>query len=240
MNRIKEFYVKSLQNHQDHSLVQASIWSFRTVRDLRSVTKSSNVLTTADRSAILFRGVMAGLAWLPINLVAIPYIFAIGAEKKHRISQLHEIAPGLYLGTEQAAKSATVLKQEGITTVLSILDAPIEVPKDQITNHLWLVMEDYPDVDIAPIVEQALKFVHEAEQNNQKVLVHCQMGMSRSASIMVSLIQELWGMTPQEAIDYVENKRPVIDINYGFKKQILRSDDEEPRLNPRLLPKMDG
>lgn len=225
MDRIKDFYVKSLQDHQDHSIVQASIWTFRTIRDLRSVTKKSHVLTVSDRVKVLFRGLMAAVVWVPVNIIAIPYTFAVGkGSKKHHVQQLHEIAPGLYLGTDQAAKSKTLLKQEGITSVLSILDTEIDVPKDQISNHLWLLMEDYPDVDIAPIVEQALKFVHEAQQNNEKVLVHCQMGMSRSASIMVSLVQKLWGMEPKEALDFVNSKRPVIDINYGFKKQIKRSE----------------
>lgn len=223
MIKVKDFYVKSLQDHQDHSLVQASIWTFRTIRDLRSVPAKSKILTPAHRTAVLFRGLLAALLWFPINAVAIPYIFAMGSvnKKKFKVQQLHEIAPGLYLGTDQAAKSATLLKQEGITTILSILDTKIEVPVEK-DKHLWLVMEDYPHVDIAPIVEQALRFVHDAHQNHERVLVHCQMGMSRSASIMVMLVQQLWGMEPQEALEYVKSKRMVVDINYGFKKQILK------------------
>lgn len=223
MSKVSEYFIKSLQDHQDHSVVQASIWTFRTIGDLRSVFAKSQVLKTSDRVKILFRGFLAIAAWLPVNLVAIPYVFAMGARKNQKFQQLHAITQGLYLGTEQAARSFSLLKKEGITCVLSILDAPVEVPKDQIKNHLWLVMEDSPEVDIRPIAEKALSFVREARQQNQKVLVHCKMGMSRSASVMVSLVQKLLGMKPKEALAYVSQMRPVIDLNFGFKKQILRS-----------------
>lgn len=229
MNAIKDSYVKSLQDYQHHGLIQASTWTFRTIRDLRSVSHESKVLTSADRAAIFFRGMLAVLAWLPVNLLAIPYTFIVGAISKNHskpkpIRQLHEITPGLYLGSDQAAKSQAMLQKKKITAVLSILDHDIEVPKDQVSRHLRLSMEDYPDVDIAPVAEKALEFVREAQKNNQRVLVHCQMGMSRSASIMTKLVQELYGMTPEEALKQVKERRPVVDLNYGFEQQILRSD----------------
>lgn len=137
--------------------------------------------------------------------------------------QLHEITPGLYLESDQAAKSATMLKQKHIISVLSILDLNTPIPKDQVTRHKWIKLENYHDVNIAPVVEKALKFVQKSHQENQNVLVHCQMGMSRSATVMVSLMQKLWGMSPEKAIAHVKSKRPVINLNYGFKQQILRS-----------------
>lgn len=228
MNAIKNSYVKSLQNYQDHGLIKASTWTFRTIRDLRSVSHESKVLTTADRAAIFFRGMVAVLAWLPVNLLAIPYTFILGAihknhQKPRPMPQLHEITPGLYLGSDQAAKSKTILKSKEITAVLSILDHDIKVPKSQVSQHLRLEMEDYPDVDIAPVAKRALEFVKEAQRNNQKVLVHCQMGMSRSTSIMTKLVQELSGMSPREALKHVKRQRSVVDLNYGFEQQILRS-----------------
>lgn len=227
MNAVVDFYTKNLQDFLDRPLIQASGWSFRTIRDLRSVTKKSDVLTTADRVAIFFRGIIAILAWFPIHLLAIPYTFIMGSLKQKNkikpIPQLHEIAPGLYLGSDQAAKSATMLKEKNITSVLSILGSETQVPKDQVTRHKWIKMEDYPDVNIAPVVEQALKFVQQSHQENQNVLIHCKMGMSRSASVMVSLMQKISGMPPEKAIAHVKSKRPVIDMNYGFKQQILRS-----------------
>jgi protein-tyrosine phosphatase len=226
VNSIKDTYVKSLQDHQDRGLIQASTWSFRTIRDLRSLREHSDVLTRRDRAKIFFRGIGATIAWLPINLFAIPYTFTLASNRKNKpaaMPQLHKITPYLYLGTEQAAKSRRILNENKITQVLTILDHNIDVPKDQVKKHKWIAMEDYPHVDIRPAVKEALEFVRKARAKGQTVLIHCQMGMSRSASVAVAVVKALENMSPDNAIKYVKKKRPIIDLNYGFKKQILRS-----------------
>jgi protein-tyrosine phosphatase len=190
---------------------------------MRSVSHSSNVLTTSDRVAILFRGLGAALSWLPVNLVAIPYTLSRSGEPADSaVAQLNEIVPGLYLGTDQAAQSKAMLSQHGITAVLSILDYTVNVPSDQVEKHKVISIEDYPDVDIGPATQEAIVFVTKQQAKNRNVLVHCQMGMSRSASVMVGLVQEILQLTPEEAIEHVKSKRPVIDINYGFRKQLVR------------------
>jgi hypothetical protein len=62
-----------------------------------------------------------------VHLLAIPYTLAMGALKKRypkmaTVPKLHEITPGLYLGTIQAATDEKLLKQHGITYVLSVVD----------------------------------------------------------------------------------------------------------------------
>lgn len=228
MNSIRETYKQNLQDYQHHSIIKASTWTYCTLLDFRSSTKKSNTLTLADRIAIFFRGIVGALAHLPIKLIAIPYTLAIGAVHKKTqkfppMQQLHAIIPGLYLGSAQAAQNETLLKTHGITAVLSVIDYEIKVPKNQVSNHAWLVLKDDPDADIAPVAEKALEFVQEAHKNNQNVLVHCYMGKSRSASIMIKLVQKLNNMAPAEAIAYVKSKRPIVAPNYGFKQQILRS-----------------
>lgn len=221
MEPVRDVYVKTLQNYQDRKLIQASIWTFRTIRDLKSVKQKSEVLTTANRVAIFFRGMMAVSVWLPVNTVAIPYTFGLGllGKKESAGPQLHQITEDLYLGTDQAARSADILKDKNITAVLSILDFDIEVP-DEVTRHKRIAIEDYPHVDLTKAIKEAKAFVKKARKNNQKILVHCNMGMSRSASIMVALVQDILDKERKDAIDYVKEKRPVIDINYGFKKQL--------------------
>lgn len=60
-----EFYLKGLQDFQDLPIVQASTWTFRTVRDLRSVAKKGNVLTASDRAAIFLEGCSPWLCGFP-------------------------------------------------------------------------------------------------------------------------------------------------------------------------------
>jgi len=225
MTSIKEKYVKTLQDFQDRPLIKASLWTFRTIRDLRSVTKKSNVLTCSDRIVILLRGIAAILIWLPVNLIAIPYTFMLCALHKKIVPtpQLHEIIPGLYLGTDQAAECVNTLKKHGITSVLSVIDFKVNVPTEQVSDQEHVSIEDYPHVDISPAINQAIKFVEKARKENRKVLVHCNMGKSRSASVMVGLVQNINQVDSRAALNLVRKKRSVVDINYGFKKQLQRT-----------------
>lgn len=227
MRPIAEFYIKTLQDFQDRPIIRASTWASRTIKDLGSVTKPSAVLTLADRVVILFRGILAILIWLPVHLLAVPYTLILGAwqNKYHNLAtvpHLHEITPGLYLGTYRAATNENMLKQHAITSVLSVVDFDVIVPRDQIVKHLTIPMKDDPDVDIAPVRTKAIAFVRKALAKKRKVLVHCRMGKSRSAAIMAALVQDILKIGPQAAMEYVSSKRPGIHINYGFCQQLLR------------------
>lgn len=224
MTKIKNFYIKSLQNHQDRCLIRASIWTFRTIRDLRSVGIKNSVLTCADRTAIFFRGFLALLAWLPVNILAIPYTFILGAmsRKSKAAPQLHEIVPGLFVGTDQAARSAETLKKHDITSVLSVIDFDVDVPDGQVAKKKRISIEDYPHVDISQAVRKAVKFVELSKSEGRNVLVHCNMGQSRSAGIVAGVIQNLKQVDSRTAINIVKKGRPCVHINYGFKKQLQR------------------
>lgn len=50
-----------------------------------------------------------------------------------------------------------------------------------------------------------------------RILIHCQVGMSRSASIAIALISKLEGMSMKEAWNLTREKRSIIQPNEGFK-----------------------
>ena len=54
-----------------------------------------------------------------------------------------------------------------------------------------------------------------------KVLVHCQVGMSRSATIVIGyLMRKFPDMTLNKAFRFVKSKRPIVNPNEGFIKQL--------------------
>ena len=76
-------------------------------------------------------------------------------------------------------------------------------------------MEDDEDEDIFPHFEPSHTFIDSfIEKNN--VLVHCQGGISRSASIVISYIMRIKKMEFQEALKFVRSKRYQICPNQGF------------------------
>jgi protein-tyrosine phosphatase len=79
-------------------------------------------------------------------------------------------------------------------------------------GHLILNMVDAPDPSYIPkeIIDKALKTINE-KISNQKVLVHCNQGMSRSAVIGM-LFLHLKGLLPD---DFYEAEKKFLEI-YAF------------------------
>ena len=58
----------------------------------------------------------------------------------------------------------------------------------------------------------------EALCNHQnRVLVHCGFGVSRSASLVIMFLMKQWNVSYDEAYDYVKACREIIEPNEGFK-----------------------
>jgi atypical dual specificity phosphatase len=57
-----------------------------------------------------------------------------------------------------------------------------------------------------------------AQEN--RVLVHCLAGVSRSATIVIAYLLATTAMTAEEATEFVRSKRSIVRPNYGFTKQL--------------------
>ena len=70
---------------------------------------------------------------------------------------------------------------------------------------------------ILPIIVPILLI---ALQEGKRILIHCQAGMSRSASVAISLLAIHESMTFTEALDYVKSKRPIVQPNPSFLRMV--------------------
>ncbi|GCB84806.1 hypothetical protein scyTo_0025477, partial [Scyliorhinus torazame] len=82
----------------------------------------------------------------------------------------------------------------------------------------------------------------EAHQLGEGVLIHCQAGVSRSATLVIAYLMKHTLMTMSDAYKYVKGKRPVISPNLNFMGQLLEFEmDLNKGLTPRMLtPKLNG
>ena len=71
--------------------------------------------------------------------------------------------------------------------------------------------------------QECFDFIFEALSHHQnRVLVHCGFGVSRSASLVIMFLMKQWNVSYDEAYDYVKVCREIIEPNEGFKEQLVK------------------
>ena len=65
-----------------------------------------------------------------------------------------------------------------------------------------------------------MEFIDEAIDGGGRVLVHCQHGVSRSASVVVAYLCFSMGLSVDEALDTLRHDRPEAHPNNGFMQQL--------------------
>eukprot|EP00727_Mastigamoeba_balamuthi_P013285 m51a1_g858 putative dual specificity protein phosphatase 1 isoform 2 (260) ;mRNA; f:798439-799507 len=127
-----------------------------------------------------------------------------------------EVPPGaVYVGGINAREWVHAL---GITHVLNCCGEG--VPLGAGVHEKVCAVEDESDERISGFFPVAYDFIEEARSKGGRVLVHCAMGLSRSAVIACAYMIRRYGMNHYEALKEVQRHRPSINPNPGFLKQL--------------------
>jgi len=132
-----------------------------------------------------------------------------------------QILPRLYLSDLSTVSDGETLDLLGITHILSVLDFSLENIPPKYTR-LHIPLPDLFTTDILSQLPRTTEFIRNAldEGPNTKVLVHCMMGISRSATVVCAYLIATLGMTAKEAITFTKSQRSVIRPNNGFVRQL--------------------
>lgn len=120
---------------------------------------------------------------------------------------------GLYLGNWFSGRNYRNWK---FTRVINITqtNASYDIP------HMWIDLLDHESSDLLSKLESATDYIYQSLKNGHKVLVHCQAGISRSATIVIAFVMRALHKDLDDALDYVKMKRPVVNPNRGFLRQL--------------------
>lgn len=126
---------------------------------------------------------------------------------------------GLYLGSLSAVQDSDLLKSNGITHVLHVLDVPHLPPPppaaSRISTHVIDVL-DSPSASstLMAALPEAIIWIDTALKNGGRVLVHCHQGVSRSTAVVIGYLigSKRWGMTYDQAFEMVRSRRPCIKV----------------------------
>ncbi|KAM9728460.1 dual specificity protein phosphatase 10 isoform 1-T2 [Menidia menidia] len=152
------------------------------------------------------------------------------------------ILPFLFLGNERDAQDLDLLLRLNIGYVVNVTT---HLPLYHVSSGLRykrLPATDNSKQNLRQYFEEVFEFIEEAYQSGQGVLVHCQAGVSRSATIVIAYLMKHTLMTMTDAYKYVRSRRPVVSPNLNFMGQLLEFErDLNSGVTPRILmPKLNG
>jgi len=150
---------------------------------------------------------------------------------------LSKVTEKLYLGSEKDVFQLTdaEVSEKNITRILSVQQNSIETQKiiypennDQIIGDkfknikfMHVKARDVTSTNLIDDFERCIDFIDENEDNDVgATIVHCQAGISRSATVCLAYLIKKRGYTLDEAFEYLKNCRSCIGPNFGFLGQL--------------------
>ncbi|MCQ2817661.1 MAG: dual specificity protein phosphatase family protein [archaeon] len=139
----------------------------------------------------------------------------------HFNSHPSQILPWLFLGSYKNASDKEDLRTLGITYVLNCaFECMSYYPKTIKYKHLK--MFDHPGFNATPYFDKAIDFMDDAKRNNEKILVHCQMGISRSTTCVLAYLIAREDYDVVSGLQFIKKKRKIVMPNYGFLQQLMQ------------------
>ncbi|CAH0562637.1 unnamed protein product [Brassicogethes aeneus] len=132
-----------------------------------------------------------------------------------------KVLPFLYLGNSKDAADLSCLQGLGTTCVLNVTSQLPGYHEECGITYKQIPATDSGHQNLKQYFEEAFEFIEEARKNGTRVLVHCQAGVSRSATIAIAYIMKFKQMSMVEAYKKVKEARPIISPNLNFMGQLL-------------------
>lgn len=123
----------------------------------------------------------------------------------------------LFLGSQDCCDEI-VIQKYNIKYVLSIgVDISLKHPN---VTYKFIECLDLPEFNLKTIIWECIPFIRFAISQCSNVLVHCNAGVSRSASIVIAYLMLIENLSYLDAYICVKQARKCINPNAGFIKQL--------------------
>ncbi|XP_074740528.1 protein phosphatase Slingshot homolog 3 isoform X4 [Strix uralensis] len=129
------------------------------------------------------------------------------------------VFPHLYLGSEWNAANLEELQQNRVTHILNVAR---EI--DNFFPALFIYMNvrvyDEETAQLLPHWNDTFLFLSQVRAGGGRALVHCRMGLSRSAATVLAYAMKEFGWPLERALRHVRHCRPGVLPNPGFMRQL--------------------
>ncbi|KPP62645.1 dual specificity protein phosphatase 1-A-like [Scleropages formosus] len=136
-----------------------------------------------------------------------------------------EILPFLYLGSAYHASRKDMLDALGITALINV-SANCPNHFEGHYEYKSIPVEDNHKADISSWFNEAIEFIDSVKNKGGRVFVHCQAGISRSATICLAYLMRTNRVKLDEAFEFVKQRRSIISPNFSFMGQLLQFESQ--------------
>ena len=147
----------------------------------------------------------------------------INAPIKNIKNECNHIIDNIYLSNYKSSLDKSFLISNNFTHIINCAYGSKLFTPSNFSEIIYynIDLKDDEDVNLTNIIINFINFLKEVSQNkNNKILIHCAEGVSRSPALVSAYIMWKCNMDSLSAINYVKSKRNCIDINIGFLFQL--------------------
>lgn len=142
-------------------------------------------------------------------------------KEKNDLAKASKIRDWLFLGGVEVAKNKQYLRTLGITHVLNCAHTVCDnFHEDDFTYVHPIDIADASKEEIGNFMLQAIADIELVREEGGKILVHCQLGSSRSATLVIAYLMWLENLEAQTAFNKVKSLRSIVSPNLGFMVQL--------------------
>lgn len=127
----------------------------------------------------------------------------------------------LCLGPEEAAQKSNLhlLQSHNIRLIINATPT-FANHHEPLIDYIRVDVNDEPSASLLPWMDAVAERIENELSTGKSVYVHCQMGISRSSSLVIAYLMKYQGMTRDQAYIHTKELRPKIEPNIGFWKQL--------------------
>ncbi|XP_054886167.1 dual specificity protein phosphatase family protein [Poeciliopsis prolifica] len=165
------------------------------------------------------------------NLVVIKELELILDSCTLELTPVDEVWPNLFIGNVAVAQNKNRLHKLSITHVLNAAHSKQGSIGDQsfygnTCVYFGIPAEDSDHFDLSQYFKSATDFIHKGlKSKDGNVLVHCIMGVSRSATLVLAYLMLRHRFSLRDALTHVVKKRAIYP-NRNFLTLLLKLDEE--------------
>ncbi|KAK7934196.1 hypothetical protein WMY93_005092 [Mugilogobius chulae] len=154
------------------------------------------------------------------------FFFLPEMHKSVGLSGLCKITEHLFLSNAAAANDASQVTKTNISCIINVSETKHRRTPPTGVEYIHIPISDCPTSPLSDCFDTVADKIQFHADHNGRTVVHCNAGVSRSASLCLVYLMKYRGVSLLEAHTWVKKCRPMARPNSGFWRQLIRYESE--------------